>query len=82
MKGRDDREYVRAAAEMKMEGKHPRGRLTLSWKDTARGDVKAWKIREEWATDRENRKGLGKTCYHADFRVFYDNYIIIMKSVD
>ena len=23
------------------------------WKDTVRRDLKAWNIREEWATDRE-----------------------------
>ena len=48
---------------MKMEGKRPRGRPRLLWKDTVRGDMKAWKIREEQATDRERWKGLCKTCY-------------------
>ena len=37
--------------------KRPRGRPTLRWKDTVRRDLKAWIIREEWATD--------KTRYHA-----------------
>ena len=41
---------------MKMEGKRPRGRPKLRWKDTIRRDMKAWKIKEEWATDRENGK--------------------------
>ena len=36
-----------------MEGKRPRGRSKLRWKDTVRTDMKVWNIREEWATDRE-----------------------------
>ena len=47
---------IRAVAEMKMEGKRPRGRPKLRWKDTIRRDLKAWKIKEEWATDREKWK--------------------------
>ena len=53
VKRRDETENIRAVVEMKMEGKPPRGRLNLWWKDTVRRDVNAWKIREEWATDRE-----------------------------
>ena len=48
-----------------MEGKRPRGRPKLRWKDTGWGDLKAWNIREEWATDRERGKGLCKTRYTA-----------------
>ncbi len=48
---------------MLLEGKRPRGRTKLRWKDTVRRDLKAWIIREEWATDRERWKGLCKTCY-------------------
>ena len=36
-----------------MEGKRPRGGPKLQWKDTVRRDLKAWNIREEWATGRE-----------------------------
>ena len=50
----------RAVAEMKMEGKRPRGRPKLRWKDTVRRDLE---IKEEWATDRERWKGLCKTRY-------------------
>ena len=56
-------ENIRAVAEMKMEGKRPRGRPKLRWNDTIRRDLKAWKIKEEWATDREKWKGLCKTRY-------------------
>ena len=56
-------ENIRAVAEMKMEGKRPRGRPKLRWKYTVRRDLKAWKIKEEWATDRERWKGLCKTRY-------------------
>ncbi len=50
-------------AEVKMEGKRHRGRPTLRWKDTGRRDMKAWKILEEWATNRERWEGLCKTHY-------------------
>ena len=53
--------YIRIVVEMKMEGKRPRGIPKLRWKDTVRRDLKAWNIREEWATDRERWKGLCKT---------------------
>ena len=62
---RDETENSRAFVEMKMEGKRPRGRPKLRWKDTVRRDMKAWSIREEWATDRERWKSLCKTRYHA-----------------
>ena len=62
---RDETENIRAVAEMQMEGKRPRGRPRLPWKDTVRRDLKAWNIREEWATDSERWKGLGKTRYPA-----------------
>ena len=45
------------------ELKGPRGRSKLRWKDTVRRDLKAWKIKEEWATDRKRWKGLCKTRY-------------------
>ena len=62
---RHERENIRAVAEIKIEGKRPRGRHTLVWKDTVRRDMKAWKIREGLATDRERWKGLCKTRYPA-----------------
>ena len=65
VKRRDETENVRAVVEMKMEEKRPRGGPKLRWKDTVRRDLKAWNIREEWATDREQWKGLCKTCYPA-----------------
>ncbi len=52
-----------------MEGKPPRGRPKLRWKDTVRRDLKAWNIREEWATDRERWEGLCKTRYPAQRKV-------------
>ena len=65
VKRRDETENIRAVAEMKMEGKRPRGRPKLTWKVTVRRDMKAWSIREEWATDRERWKSLCKTRYPA-----------------
>ena len=65
VKRRDETENIRAVAEMKMEGKRPRGRTKLLWNDTVRRDLKAWKIKEEWATDRERWKSLCKTRYPA-----------------
>ena len=38
-----------------MEGKRSRGRTKLRWKDTVRRDLKAWKIREVWATGRSGK---------------------------
>ena len=35
---RHETENIRAVAEMKMEGKRPRGRPRLRWKDTVRRD--------------------------------------------
>ena len=58
----DETENIRAVAEMKMEGKRHRGRTTLRWNDTVRKDLKAWKIKEEWATDRERWKGFCRHC--------------------
>ena len=58
VKRRDETENSRAVVEMKMEGKRPRGRPKLRWKDMARRDLKAWSIREEWATERERWKSL------------------------
>ena len=48
-----------------MEGKRPRGRLRLLWNDTVRRDLKAWNIKEEWASDGERWKRLCKTRYPA-----------------
>ena len=57
VKRTDETENIQAVVEMKMEGKRPRGRPKLRWKDTTvRRDLKAWHIREEWATDRERWK--------------------------
>ena len=53
IKRRDETENSRAVVEMKKEGKRLRGRPKWKWKDTVRRDMKAWSIREEWATDRE-----------------------------
>ena len=58
IKRRDETENIRAVVEMKMEGKRPRGRQKLRWYDTVRRDLKASKINEEWATDREGWKRL------------------------
>ena len=63
VKRRGETENIRAVAEMKMEGTRPRGRPKLRWNDTIRTDLKAWSIKEEWATDRERWKGLCKTRY-------------------
>ena len=64
-KRRDETENTRAVVEMKMERMRPRGRPKLRWKDTIRRDMKAWSIREEWATDRAKWKSLCKTRYPA-----------------
>ncbi len=63
VKIRDETENIRAVAEMKMEGKRPRGIPKLRWKDTVRRYLKAWYIKEEWATERKRWKGLCKTRY-------------------
>ena len=65
VKRRDEAEKMRAVGEMKMEGKRPRGRPKLRWNDSVRRDLKAWSIREVWATDHERWKGLCKTHYPA-----------------
>ena len=41
VEGRDETENIRAVVEMKMEGKRPRGRPKLRWKDTVRRDMQA-----------------------------------------
>ena len=64
-KRRDETENIRAVVEMKMEGKRPRGRPQLRWKDTVKRDMKDWRIKEEWATDREKWRSLCKTRYPA-----------------
>ena len=43
----------------------PRGRPKFRSKDSVRKDLKAWGINEEWSTDRERWKCLGKTRYPA-----------------
>ena len=63
IKRRDETENIRAVAEMKMEAKRPGERPKLQCYDTVRRDLKAWKIKEEWATDREIWKRLCKTRY-------------------
>ena len=65
VKRRDETENIRAVVEMKMEGKRPRGRPKLRWKDTVRRDMTAWSIKEEWATDRERWTSMCKTRYPA-----------------
>ena len=59
---RNETENIRTVVEMKME-KRPKGRLRLRLKDIVRRDIKAWKMKEEWAADREKGKDLCKTCY-------------------
>ena len=39
VKRRDETENIRAVVDMKMEGKRPRGRPKLGWKDTVRRDL-------------------------------------------
>ena len=41
VKRRGETENIRAFAEMKMEGKRPRGRRKLRWNDTFRRNLKA-----------------------------------------
>ena len=65
VKRRDETENIRAVVETMMEGKRPRGRPQLRWKDTVKRDMKAWSIKEEWATDREKWRSLCKTRYPA-----------------
>ena len=65
VKRSDETENIRAVVGMKMEGKRPRGRPKLTWKDTVKRDLKARNIKEEWATDRERWKCLCKTRYPA-----------------
>ena len=61
VKRKDETENMRAIVKMKMEGQRPRRRSRLRWKDTARTDQETWKIKEDWATDGEKRKGLCPT---------------------
>ena len=65
VKRRDETENIRAVVKMKMGGKRPRERPQLRWKDTVKRDMKAWSIKEEWATDREKWRSLCKTSYPA-----------------
>ena len=65
VKRRDETENIRAVVEMKMEGKRPRGRAKLRWKDTVGRDMTTWSIREEWATDHVKWKSICKTRYPA-----------------
>ena len=60
---REERENIRGVVEMKMEGKRPRARPKLRWKDTVRRNLKAWNIRDEWTSDRERWKCLCMTRY-------------------
>ena len=61
VKRKEETENIGAAAEMTTEGKRPRGAPRKRQKDTVRRDMKAWKIREEWGTDREKLKGISRT---------------------
>ena len=65
VKRRDETVNIGTVAEMKMEEKRPRGRPQLRWNDTVRRDLKAWNIREKWATERDRWKGLCNTRYPA-----------------
>ena len=62
---RNETENIRVLTEMKMEVTRPRGRPRLRCKDTVRSDMEAWKIREEWAIDRERWKCICKIRYLA-----------------
>ena len=43
--------------------------------------MKAWKIREECATDSERWKGLGKTCYsHRETAAKGENFTYINRA--
>ena len=59
---------IGAVAEMKMEGKRPKGKLRLRWKEIVIRGMKAWPIREEWATDRGKWKGrpISKTAANGE----------------
>ena len=66
IKRRDETKNIRAVAKEKMEGKRDRGRPKLRWKDTVRRDLKAWNIREEWATKQgEMERSLQEPHYPA-----------------
>ena len=54
VKMRGETENIRAVAEMKMEGKRPRGRPKLRWKDTIRRDLKACKSRRNGPLTEKN----------------------------
>ena len=54
VKRKYETENNRAVAKMKTEGKRPRGRPSLHGNDTVRRHPNVWKIREEYATGREN----------------------------
>ena len=41
-------------------------RPILRWKDIVRRNMKAWKMREEWATERLKWKGIWMTCYSTE----------------
>ena len=62
---------MRDEDQVKMEGhcqKDTVGRILSEGhcqKDTVRRNMKASKMREQWAIDRTKRKGLCKTCYRA-----------------
>ena len=50
IKRRDETENI-SSWQNKDVGKRSRGRLRLQWKKSIRRDMKAWKSREELATD-------------------------------
>ena len=60
VKRRDETENIRAVAEMKMEGKRPRGRPKLRWKDTVRRDTKTRPGRNGLLTGRNPKVNKAK----------------------
>ena len=70
-KRRNATENTRVVVEIRMEGKHPRRRsieegLGCDGRTLSEGTcMTSWKIRKDWATDRDRWKGLCKTHYNA-----------------
>ena len=71
-KRRHEPDNIRAVAEMKMEGKRPRGRCRLRRNDTVRRDINVWKnlTKEELTTDKEKWTFLCKSRYPAQGESF------------
>ena len=48
---------IRSIVEMKMEGKHPGVKTEVEMEGFVRSEMKAWKIGDKWATEREKWNG-------------------------